>query len=290
MERLIIYLTSWLQRIFGCHKSISFVLQQWTNGVNPIEDLTITGTGTFRVYRGTSTTPIQTFTLNNSSIDVQLPGTDDPNVSIKGNVRRITELNIRSTFWRPYVGGLLSIDLSHAIGLKKLSLQWNSLVALDISNCKKLTSLILDNSQKLETVDLSKNKKLKEFSYSQSSMYAQQDVLKTLILDNPELTKLSLTNQHALPSLDISKCPELLMLNLLDAQLPIVDITHNTKLNQISCTFNQTDTDNFYLALLTNVQAHPRAGTLYTRPCPTGTAIDAQNTLTTTYGWTITCN
>lgn len=133
----------------------------------PTVDISISGTGTFMIFRGDSPVPDEVYHINNNSFQTKLACNQDPTVKIVGDIDQISEFQTSSPL--PGRLGILSIDLSMAVHLKKLALPYSFLNRLDLSKNGELEFLSLDatgrNECQLTSLDLSMNSELNQFSF-----------------------------------------------------------------------------------------------------------------------------
>ena len=129
---------------------------------------------------------------------------------------------------------LTSIDISKNTKLVGLNANINQLTSLDVSNNTELRRLWCHSNQ-LTSIDVSKNTKLTSLSIAANNI-SSIDVTMCPHLDSLYCTSAPIT------SLDVSKNPTLLVLELIDCQLPSLDVSSNTALKILQCPGNQLTT------------------------------------------------
>lgn len=155
-----------------------------------------------------------------------------------------------------YAYSLEELDLSKNRKLESLTLHYSKLEKLDLSNNTELNQLTLGSNRELKTLNISQNTKLKYLELSLSQTLSSVDISNNVNLEefecshNSSLENLTLGNHPKLlvitcnynplqTSLNVEGCPSLQRLYCYDNKLTSLELHKNLALEVINCTYNQ---------------------------------------------------
>ncbi len=131
-----------------------------------------------------------------------------------------------------YFGVLSELNLSNNSKLEFLSCGYNQLKSLDVSKNKMLKTLRLQNND-VTTIDVSNNPLLEELVIRFCHLNTSLD-----FTNNPKLKEIDCQGGigfNRIKSIDVSKCPLLLVMNCNSVWLETIDVSNNPQLQWLGC-------------------------------------------------------